>query len=408
MRRRIHPVVACAVLAAAVGIAPAGGIAPAARAAETPLVIWTDATRAPVLQTQFAKGYDGHPVTVVVKELPAIRAELKTVTVETAPDVIWAENDWTGDLASSGLVRKLPLSATLKARFAPRTLDGFKFGFSYYGIPVMYENVALITNAALVPTPPKTFAALSKKALALKAAGKVDIGLAVAQGTAGNAYFMNPLFTGLGGYVFGKNAAGSLDAYNIGIDNPTFRANMPKIDKWNATGLINSSVDEKAATAAFIAGRAPFWITGPWNRAELQGLTFQYRISPIPVIKTGIAPSPFLTIKGFMVTKFADEHGVLKSSQSMVRKVLSGDVLQTKIAALTERPPANLSSTMGRLAQAFAVAGTDGAATPNIPQAGAIWGPLGKAWSSSTSGAGAVPAGQSFAEAQAAVAASVG
>lgn len=402
MRLRILIVTTCLALVGALGAAPG------AHSASTPIVVWTDATRAPLLQQAFAKGYDGHPVTFVVKELPAIRSELKTVAPESAPDVIWAEHDWTGELASAGLVRKLPLSASLKAQFAARTLDGFKFGFSYYGVPVMYENVALITNAALVPTPPKTFTALSKSALALKAAGKVDVGLAVAQGTAGNAYFMNPLFTGLGGYVFGKNAAGSLDPFNIGITNPTFQANMPKINKWNSTGLINSALDEKAATAAFVSGRAAYWITGPWNRNELKTLTFQYRVSSIPEIKKGIMPSPYLTIKGFMVTAYADQHGVLKAAQGLVRKGLTPAPIQSQIAAITERAPANIAGTMARLPQAFAVAGTDGAPTPNIPQAGAIWAPLGKAWSTSTMGAGAVPAQTSFAEAQATVAASVG
>lgn len=405
MRLRI---LATTCLALTGALAGALGAAPGSQAASTPIVVWTDATRAPLLQQAFASGYGGHPVTFVVKELPAIRSELKTVAAADAPDVIWAEHDWTGELASAGLVRKLPLSAKLKAQFESRTLDGFKFGFSYYGVPVMYENVALITNAALVPTPPQTFTALSKSALALKAAGKVDVGLAVAQGSAGNAYFMNPLFTGLGGYVFGKNAAGSLDPYNIGITNPTFQANMPKINKWNSTGLINSALDEKAATAAFVSGRAAYWVTGPWNRNEFKTLTFQYRVSSIPEIKKGIAPSPFLTIKGFMVTAYADQHGVLTAAQGLVRKGLTPAPIQSQIAAITERAPANIAGTMGRLPQAFAVAGIAGAPTPNIPQASGIWAPLGKAWATSTMGTGAVPAQASFAEAQATVAASVG
>jgi arabinogalactan oligomer/maltooligosaccharide transport system substrate-binding protein len=389
-------------------IAVTVGVAPAVQAAATPIVIWADATRASVLETKFASGYDGHPVKIVVKDMAAIRGELKTVAPDSAPDVIWADHDWTGELASAGLILKLPLAAAMRARFPARALDGFKFGFNYYGIPVQYENVALITNAALIPTPPATFAVLNKSAIALKKAGTVDVGVAVAQGSGGNAYFMNPFFTGLGGYIFGKNAAGSLDPYNIGIDNPTFTKNMGKIDKWNASGLINSALDDKAATAAFISGRAPYWITGAWNRAELSALTFKYRISALPAINTGIIPSPFLTIKGFMVTAFADQHGVLKSSQGVVRKVLTGAGIQSKIAALTERVPANLSSSMGRLAQAFAAAGTDGVATPNIPQAAGIWAPLGKAWATSTQGAGAVPAKQAFAEAQIAVEQSVG
>ena len=109
-----------------------------------------------------------------------------------------------------------------------------------------------------------------------------------------------------------------------------------------------------------------------------------------------------------MVTAYADQHGVLAAAQGLVRKGLTPAPIQSQIAAITERAPANIAGTMARLPQAFAVAGTAGAPTPNIPQASGIWAPLGKAWATSTMGAGAVPAQTSFAEAQATVAASVG
>ena len=54
---------------------------------------------------------------------------------------------------------------------------------------------------------------------------------------------MYPLFSGLGGYIFGTNSAGNLDPSNIGVANPKFLKNAKIIDGWNKTGFINSKVD---------------------------------------------------------------------------------------------------------------------------------------------------------------------
>lgn len=401
MRRRLS-VAAIAVVAGLLG-----SVVPA-HAAETPIVIWADEARAKLITDKTADGIKGHPVVVVTKDAAAIKDELKTVAPDQAPDIIWAPNEWTGELASSSLIIKIPMADRLKSQFPAAVLNGFKFGFAYYGVPVQYENVALITNATLVPVPVKTFAELNKKAIALKKKGQADVGLAVAQGAAGNAYFMNPLFTGLGGYVFGSNAAGTLDPTDVGIDNADFQKYMGKIDKWNASGLINSALDVKAAETAFTSGRAPFWITGPWSTAALSSLTFKYYLSPVPPIVTGLVPAPYLGVKGFMVTSFAEGHGVLDPSLTLVRKQFSGAGFQSKVAATTGRAPANVSSPVSRLAKAFAVAGAKGVPTLNIPQATATWGPLGKAWASATRGPDAVPAAQAFAEAQQAVVAAIG
>ena len=379
-----------------------------AQAADTPIVIWADALRAPLIEAKTAQGYQGHPVTVVTKDAAAIRDELKTVAPDQAPDIIWAPNEWTGELANAGLIVKIPMQDKLKSQFPANVLDGYRFGFALYGLPVQFENVALITNATLVPKPVKTFAELTKTASALRKQGLVDVGLAVAQGKAGNAYFMNPLFTGLGGYVFGKNAAGSLDPTNIGINNPDFAKNAGRIAKWNASGLINSSLDVAGAEAAFTSGRAPFWITGPWSTQALNALTFKYFLSPVPAIVTGVVPAPYLGVKGFMVTSFAQTHGVLDPALGLVRRQLSQPGFQGKVAAATGRMPANTSASAARLAKAFGVAGSKGIPTLNIPQASSTWGPLGKAWAEATRGADAVPPAQAFAEAQQAVVAALG
>jgi len=395
-----------AALALAVGAVALGN--PVSAAGDR-VVIWAEPTVAPLVEQQLADGFRGATVVVVAKELKAIKDELKVAAGPDAPDIIWGENNWTGELAAGGLITPIPMSSSLRKAFPVNVLDGFAYGFGYYGLPVQYENVALISNAELVPRNPRNFTALAKAARKLVDNGDADVGIAVGQGASGNAYFMNPFFAGLGGYVFGTNAAGSLDAFNIGIANETFLGNADLIDKWNQQGLFNSALDLNAAQSAFTSGRAPFWITGQWSRATLTGLTFRYRISPVPTIVRDQIPAPFLGIKGFMVTSFAQQHQVSGLAVGIVRKRLSDPAFQSSVAGLSGRAPANLKSTidtsslLGRIAQAFAVSGRQGVPLPNIPQATATWGPMGRAWANSTRGPGAVPAATAFTEAQAAV-----
>lgn len=378
------------------------------QAAETPIIIWADAARAPTLQAELAGGFRGRPITLVTKDLAAIRADLKTVAAPDAPDIVWAEHSWTGELAQAGLIVPIPMAKALRDTLRPSALQGFRTNSQIFGLPVQSENVALITNGELVPKPVGSFADLAKKALRLKKNGKVDVPLAVAQGPTGNAYFMQPLFAGLGGYVFGQDAEGNLVPSDLGVDNKTFRKNAKLIDSWNAAGLVNSSVDVNAARNAFLTGRAPFWITGQWNTNDLKGLKFKYFVSTVPNIVPGLQTSPFLGIKGFMLTKYAAEHGVQADALGLIRKELSKPGLQGKIAALSGRVPASLAAPMDRLAQAFAVAGAQGVPTPNIPQETAVWSPLGAAWAASTKGDGATPAKQAFAQAQAQIASALG
>jgi arabinogalactan oligomer/maltooligosaccharide transport system substrate-binding protein len=172
------------------------------------IVFWTDADRAPAVRTLFANGYMGSTVTVVVKDFGKIRDDLATVTPDAAPDVIMGANDWVGELAVNGSIVKLNLATKAKAGLSAGAVQAFNYNGKQYGTPVAVENIALITNASLIKTQPKTFQELSTQALALKKAGKVDIPLAVQQGAGGDAYHMYPMFTGLGGYIFGTTAKG--------------------------------------------------------------------------------------------------------------------------------------------------------------------------------------------------------
>jgi arabinogalactan oligomer / maltooligosaccharide transport system substrate-binding protein len=382
--------------------------APAAHraAAATTIRIWTDQDRkAAVDRVSSAWGSPkGVEVQVVVKPFGNIRDDLKTVQAGQAPDVVVAAHDWTGQLAADGLVVPIvPKKAVLK--LVPKyARDAFSYGSGVarlYGAPTTLENVGLFVNTRLVKVP-KTWAQLEKSALAFKRKKAGNLGIAVQQGTGGDAYHMYPFFSGLCGYVFGKTKGGGLNPSNIGLASKKFLKNAPLIDKWNREGLITSKVDSSTAQNAFLKGQAAFWITGPWNIDTVRKAGLRFQIIQVPKIKCRAAP--FLGVNGFMVTKFAGTHGVESAAKDLVADYMMRAAAQQDLAAANGRYPANL--TAGRRIRDTALrqigrASSGGVPMPNIPQMGAVWDELGGAWVKATKGSGATRARSAFATAAA-------
>ncbi len=386
--------------------------APVAQAADNTITMWVNQDQIKDYREVFASGtYAGYTINLVPKDFGKIRDDLATVSADSAPDVITGAHDWTGQLAANGLIVKLNVpSATIKV-LAPYALAGFRYGSGIYGIPTQIENVAMITNAKLVPTQPTTFADLSTKALALKKAGKVTVPFAVPQGANGDAYHMYSLFSGLGGYIFGKNPSGSLNVKDVGLNNATFKKNQNLINTWNKSGLINSKVDYGIAKTAFTTGKSPFWITGPWELDAIKALPFKYRVTMVPPIVSGLTPVPMLGAQGGMVTKYAASHGVQVGANALVTQLMASASYQAKLAAANGRTPANAiaaKAVADPVLKAFSAASKGGVPMPNVPQMSSVWGALGGAWVNSTKGAGAMPAQKAFAQAQATVVKAIG
>ena len=383
--------------------------------ATTTIRIWTDKDRLAAV-TKVANAWassKGATIEVVQKDFGQIRDNLKTVQSETAPDVIVGAHDWIGELSANGSIVPLFPSAATQKQFPGYALDAFSYGTAIkklYGAPVALENIALVTNTKLAKVP-TTWAQLQRSALATKKKTKAAVGISVQQGSGGDAYHMYPLFAGLGGYIFGKNAAGNLDPSNIGVANPKFLKNAAMIDQWNKLGLIRSSVDSSISQDLFLKGKTAFWFTGPWNLDTLKKSGLSYRISAFPQIVAGTKAVPFLGVQGFMVTKFAATHNVESLAKDLVSNYMMQTGPQLELALSNTRYPANLNAgkqVKDLQLKAFGLASTGGVPMPNIPQMNSVWGDLGAAWVRSTKGSGSVPARRSFLGASRSIAQKIG
>jgi len=385
--------------------------APAAQAADG-IVVWADAGHAPVIQQLTADGYKGTPVIVVVKDPATVRNELATVAPKDAPDVVWGDLAWTGELAPVGTIIPVQMSKKVREQFRPNVLIGSNVGGERYGVPVQISNLALITNTKLVPQQPATFAALSELALKLKKDKKVKVPFALPQGEGTSPWSTFPLFSGVGGYLFGRDAKGALNPSDVGLASQRLKANAALIDGWNASGLIDSTLTAERARNAFAKGNSPFLLAGPEDLQYLLGLGFPYRIGTVPPMVSGVKPVPLLTVQGFMVTRWAARHDVEEQALQLVSRLMARPKAQLALSAVQSWYPANTKAaatvpTGGGRIRAIGNAGIDGVTMPNIPQAASVWGPYATAWTSATSGEAATPAKKAFRIAQRAAVASI-
>ena len=379
-----------------------------ASASATTIVVWTDQNRkADVDKVTSAWGSArGVDVKVFVKDFGSIRDNLKTVAASDAPDVIVGAHDWTGELAANGLVLPLNPRKAVLAQFPKYSLNAFSYGKNgarLYGIPTQLENVGLFVNTKLAKVP-KTWASLESQALKIKRKTGSPVGIAVQQGSGGDAYHMYPFFSGLCGYIFQTTKTGGLNPNNLGVANKKFLANTPLIDKWNKEGLVRSSVDSSTAQDLFLKQKVGFWVTGPWNIDPVKTAGIKFKIVQIPAIKC--ASVPFLGVQGFMVTKYANDHGVALAAKDLVSNYMAQPGAQLSLALANSRFPANVKAgARVKDANLLAIgrASAGGVPMPNIPQMNSVWGDLGSAWVKSTKGPGATKARIAFSTAARAI-----
>ncbi|CAB4867495.1 MAG: extracellular solute-binding protein [Actinobacteria bacterium] len=360
---------------AAVAVAVSTLVVPSATAAGKTLVIWSDESRAKTLREAGASwaAKNGVTLNVVIKDFGKVKDEIITAAPKgLGPDLLVGPHDWVGQLAASGILdRMINID---KNSYAASGIQGFSYKGLLYGLPYNVENIALIVNTKLSPTIPATFADLEKTWATLKAAGTAKVGIEVPYG---DSYHHMPLFSGLGGYVFGVGSGG-INAKDLGIYSKAFAANASKLDGYYSSGLISKSSNYDFVQ--WYAGKAPYMITGPWNLANIKKSGIPYAIASVPAVN-GTLSRPFVGVNGFMMSKFATNKIV---ARQFLTQVASSDDFQLALYKLGDRLPALKSAaalvTDNPDVAGFGAYGAIGTPMPNIPQMNSVWDSWGNAW----------------------------
>ena len=344
--------------------------------ADADLVIWADDTRAASIQTFADQFAAENNVTVAVQEIPFGDIRSRLITAAPAgegPDVIVGAHDWLGELVAAGVVAPLDVSS-VEADFAEATIAAFNYEGQIYGLPNAIENVALVRNVDLAPESPATFEDMVETGLALREAGTVTVPLALQENGNGDPYHNYPIVTALGGYVFGRNADGSYNPEDLGIDSEGSLAAARYFSELSEQGVVNIDILYDVMIESFSNGEAAFAITGPWALPSFDEAGVNYVVEPIPTVQGG-EPQPFIGVQGFMVSAFAENPLI---ASTFVLDFMSTEEAQVALFSATGRPPAHQAAFEAVAAgdpniAGFGESGQNGYPMPAIPEMGSVW-----------------------------------
>lgn len=343
------------------------------------ITIWVDANRAKALTdviSTFEKE-NGVSVKVVQKEFgDALREDfIKQAPTGKGPDVVLGAHDWLGTWVQNGVVA--PLTIDNAGDFEKVATQAMSYEGQQYGLPVSIENIALVRNTEIDPSPHATFDELLAAGQAAVAAGKAEFPFILQVGANADPYHMYPIQTSFDAPVFGLKADGSYNPDDLQLGSPGGNTFAAKLAEWGAAGILSTSVTGDIAIENFINKKAPSMITGPWNIQKIKDSGMKYSIEAIPSAGGGPA-TPFVGVQGFFVS--SQSKNALLANKFVVDYLGSEDV-QTKIFEAGGRAPALKSAFEAAQSNpdvaAFGAVGAKGVPQPSIPAMGQVWGDWG-------------------------------
>ena len=197
----------------------------------------------------------------------------------------------------------------------------------------------------------------------------------------------------MGGFLFGKDAAGGYDPAQLGVGQPGSIAAAQKIAELGEKGrnILRRSVSGDNSIALFAEGKAAFLVSGPWALPDIKASGMKYAIQPVPGFAGAAPAKPFSGVQAFFVASKGKNKAF---AQEFVSTGVNNEAAMTLMYEGAQLPPA-----MTSVREAVAAANPDleiigqaseaGDPMPSLPQMSAVWEPLGKAYAAIIGGADA-------------------
>ena len=350
----------------------------------TPLIIWADGTELSAMRAAAAGFTAKYGVPVTVTEVNFFESRDKFIQAAPegkGPDILVGVHDILGGLVAGGLLEPVNLTNRNKIGLVQSALDAFTYNGKVYGLPYGIDALAMYVNTKLVPAIPTTWTQLMATSKKLQESGKAKYGVALLDA---NPYFAYPLFGAFGGYVFGKNADGSYNEDDLGLDSAGSIAAAQAIASAVTQGLLVKGLDYGTMQSLFYDGKIGMMFDGPWSFDGVKNSKVPFTIAKIPA---GTSPAtPFIGVRGIMVSSFSknklaanvflsDYMGTTESMQKMI----AGKVTASAWKLLNMKPS-------NPLMKKFGASAADGQPTPAIPAMGLVWEQWGKAMTSLLAG----------------------
>ena len=307
---------------------------PAVRAARRVKLSFTDAAGVRWLRNQFGRLTELQPRLCIIADQPratvlsqfrddflaayGVNIEFHTnasgypqrqfvsdLETNTAIDALVCPNDWLGDLISRKLIEPTVLSAEHHDVFPSWALAALSVDGQLYGLPTTIDTVALFRNTRLAPHPPATFDELIATGQALRDAGRVREVFTVRVGESGDPFQIWPLFTGAGGWLFGRGPDGRWDPATIGIAHGESVAAFERLRELGeaGTGMLRRSVGHEEALELFTSGRTAYLMSTSDGLRHVREAGIPFAIGAVPPFAGGTPTDPFTLVHGLVMTR---------------------------------------------------------------------------------------------------------
>jgi len=286
-------------------------------------------------------------------------------------------HDQIGEMAIGGILADMSTYATANylADLSEQARLGYTFAGKLFGLPMYVEGPALVVNDDLVDRLPATYEETMALAQELTTADTFGF-----MHDINNFYYSYGWIHTYGGYVFGRDATGSLDPSDIGLANEGAVAGAEALMALRYDyELIPSGTNFDVANGLFVDGALAMIYTGPWSISQYQEAGLDVSVHPVPPLANGTPFSGFMGVQGVLVNQFS----TMKVEAANFAKWLSRRDAQISMARLSGRIPASVSALEvvvdDPIIAGFGQALLTSEPMPNIPEMGAVWGPMGNA-----------------------------
>jgi maltose/maltodextrin transport system substrate-binding protein len=347
-------------------------IGTAAQAAEKgSLLIWINSDKGYEGVAKIAEKFTkdtGIPVKVEHPE-DAIAKFEQAAAAGKGPDIwIWP-HDRAGSWMTAGLITSVtPTKKTIDS-IDPLAWKAWTIGGKTWGYPLAIETVALIYNKDLVPAPPQSWdevIALDKK---LSARNKRAIMWPMTE-----VYYSYGLISAGGGYAFKRNADGTYDAKDTGVNNVGAVRGVETLVSLIKAGVMPKTASYAEAEAGVNEGRLAMMINGPWSWNNLKKSKINFGVAPYPRID-GKQGGPFVGVLGAMLTSGSPNKEV--ANEFLETYLLSTEGLKAMNAHVPLGVPANKAYynelKVDPLIAGSMAAAQSGTPMPNNPEMTRFW-----------------------------------
>lgn len=219
-------------------------------------------------------------------------------------DTVECPHDWLGDLIARKLIEPTVLAPDHRAAFPDWALAALTVGGRLHALPTTMDTVALFRNTTLVPHPPATFDELIALGQALRDAGRVREVCTVRVGEGGDPFQIWPLFTGAGGWLFGRDAH-CWNPARIGLDTPESIAAFGRLRELGeaGTGMLRRSIGRAEAIEAFATGQSPFLLSSSDALQRVRECATPLAIDPVPPFAGGHRADAFTLVHGLAMAR---------------------------------------------------------------------------------------------------------